>query len=440
MTTRRPSPILRAGPLAQALTRRGLLASSLAAGALLGLPRSARAAGGVSARDRRYVFIYTMGGWDPTRVFTPELLDSAGVETEAQATWETARGLDYIDHVDRPAVRSFLEAYGDQVLFVNGLYISSISHFSGTRLSLTGSVEPTVADWPARIAASHNTEHYVPHLLVRGPGFSGPYGVDVGRAGTNNQFRGLADGSILDLSETPVDPLDPEAGSLVDAYVLQRAAELREAAATETEAQLMGSFHTALDRAVDVREISEDFELSAEATFKSQLDLALEALAINFSRTVMVAHPDGNPHVWDTHKNNDSEQSRLFQDLFEGLAYAWDRMAATPGVVGETQLDEVCFVVLSEMARTPFFNQNTGKDHWPYSSAMLLGAGVRGGQSIGGWDQAQYGADIDLQTGKPSENGYPFGTNVLGATLMAHAGVDWEAEQIPAEPILDVIE
>jgi hypothetical protein len=38
---------------------------------------------------------------------------------------------------------------------------------------------------------------------------------------------------------------------------------------------------------------------------------------------------------------------------------------------------ETLMLVLSEMGRTPSSLPTLGKDHWPVTSAMLLGAGVR---------------------------------------------------------------
>ena len=52
-------------------------------------------------------------------------------------------------------------------------------------------------------------------------------------------------------------------------------------------------------------------------------------------------------------------------------------------------------VVTSEMGRTPRINPNAGRDHWTFCySAMLAGAGIRGGTVYGESDaQAAYVKD-----------------------------------------------
>ena len=44
-------------------------------------------------------------------------------------------------------------------------------------------------------------------------------------------------------------------------------------------------------------------------------------------------------------------------------------------------MDETTFVVMSEMGRTPALNGNEGKDHWPYTSALVMGPGLQGSET-----------------------------------------------------------
>ena len=82
-------------------------------------------------------------------------------------------------------------------------------------------------------------------------------------------------------------------------------------------------------------------------------------------------------------------------------------------------------VVLSEMGRTPQLNAFTdGKDHWPYTSAMLIGAGVEGDRVVGGFDSNYYGLTIDAASAETSESGQILSAETLGATLLALADID----------------
>src|SRR5262249_61772972 len=51
-------------------------------------------------------------------------------------------------------------------------------------------------------------------------------------------------------------------------------------------------------------------------------------------------------------------------------------------------LDETLVVMAGEFGRTPRFNGNGGRDHWPHCfSVVLAGGGVRGGQVCGSSDR-----------------------------------------------------
>jgi uncharacterized protein (DUF1501 family) len=166
----------------------------------------------------------------------------------------------------------------------------------------------------------------------------------------------------------------------------------------------------------------------------SQADAALEALSLGIARCASVAHPA----TWDTHANN-AQQSDLFEDLFGTLAQVMERMAARPGSTGGSQLDETVMVVLSEMGRTPKLNGALGRDHWPYTSAMLVGPGLSGDRVVGGWDERYYGLGVDRASGEISESADLLGTDSLGATILALAGLDPASDLPGAEAIAGVL-
>ncbi len=84
--------------------------------------------------------------------------------------------------------------------------------------------------------------------------------------------------------------------------------------------------------------------------------------------------------------------------------------------------------VISEMGRTPRHNAAGGKDHWPWTSAMLVGPNVVGRRAYGitdGWLQA---SPVSLATGDPDDAGQLLhAEHVLHATatLVGAAADDW---------------
>jgi uncharacterized protein (DUF1501 family) len=130
--------------------------------------------------------------------------------------------------------------------------------------------------------------------------------------------------------------------------------------------------------------------------------------------------------VWDSHSDNALNQSRAFDASFAQLHMLVERLLAAD------LWSTTTILVASEMGRSPLLNALGGKDHWPYTSAMLLGAGVRGGQVFGASDANLIGEKIDFATGEPSANGAVLDIANLHAGLLAAFDID------PAQHLPDV--
>jgi uncharacterized protein (DUF1501 family) len=92
-------------------------------------------------------------------------------------------------------------------------------------------------------------------------------------------------------------------------------------------------------------------------------------------------------------------------------------------------------VVLSEMGRTPKLNNESGKDHWPVTSALLLGAGVRGGRVIGATGDQLEARSIDLQSGALADAGKQLQASNIVAGVLESVGVSPESYLPGVEPL-----
>ncbi len=130
-------------------------------------------------------------------------------------------------------------------------------------------------------------------------------------------------------------------------------------------------------------------------------------------------HNDGN-FFWDTHGNNfNSLKHRLMPPADQGFSALLEDLAA------RGSLEETLVVWVGEFGRTPRINRaNSGREHWPHCySAVLAGAGVRGGSVFGASDRwAAYPA---------SE---PVSPDDLGATILHALGID------PATLVKDAVD
>ena len=92
-------------------------------------------------------------------------------------------------------------------------------------------------------------------------------------------------------------------------------------------------------------------------------------------------------------------------------------------------------VVLSEMGRTPKLNSALGKDHWPVTSCLAFGAGVKGGQVIGATDDGQNALNVELATGSVRSDGKQIQTSNLTAAALALVGLDPQQHFPGVEPL-----
>ena len=122
---------------------------------------------------------------------------------------------------------------------------------------------------------------------------------------------------------------------------------------------------------------------------------------------------------------NNVQQGLLHNQLFENLSSLVQSLRDRSGTqAGHSMLDETLVVVLSELARTPKLNLANGKDHWPFTSAMLINPNLNGGRTLGGTNDLQEGQRVNMETGEVDENGEPLLPENLLATTLQATGID----------------
>jgi uncharacterized protein (DUF1501 family) len=402
------------------LTRRRLLA--LSGGALMMPGRVAWAA----SSERRFLFVYCRGGWDTTGVFLTKQGD-AGFDTEADASAVTAGGIQFTDHPERPSVRSFFDVYGDRVCILNGIEVRSITHERCRQLVFSGSSDSTIDDWGAILAGHATTSPLLPHVVLSGPSFSTRYTDRVVRVGSQGQLTELLDGTLFWASDIPVSVPPQDLQDPVDAYVRELAASAEAAAQDAGALGFHGGYRRALDDLAGLQAFG-GFHLTEQnqgcmRDLASDCAAAFDLFSQGLARCAVVEFNGWCDQSWDTHQANEM-QSLHFETLFEGLNLTLADLDSREGVSGTALGDEVVICVMSEMGRSPRFNAWGGKDHWTFTSAMLLGAGVRGGQVIGDLDSGGIGQSVDLATGEITTSGTSLLPGHLGATLLHLGDVD----------------
>ncbi len=404
------------------LDRRQLLLGSGAG--LLGLGLPAGLAQARTPSDLKFLFVIAYGGWDPTKVFATEL-NKDGVDLESDAELGSVGGITFVDHADRPSVREYFELHHAQTLLINGVLVPSVAHENCMRLMLTGTTAAKASDWPAILANPYADAAPLPHLVVAGPSYPGDLGGVVTRTGSSGQLEALMSGDILGWGDIQTSPPSARAEQIIDRYVASRVSSAKAWAQSARELEMLQAMDASVGRSRDLKDLLGVVNWNAGSGFGSQLDVAVDVLSGGISRCVTVQYSA----TWDTHTDNDRQQSGNFEGLFDGLGSLQEALARTPGTGSSesTLADEVVVIVMSEMGRTPLLNGGNGKDHWPYTSVMITGPGVTGDRVVGDYDDYFYGKTLDLETGELDADGASLACDTLGATLLTLAGEDAQA-------------
>lgn len=395
---------------------------ALALGAASFLPRGfsrALAAGNDPSR-KRFLFIVNQGGWDPLTGIAP-MFGKPQIEMPVASSAATIGGIPIVDNALRPSVRSFFEAWAPKTLVMHGLSVRSVSHDVCQVTMMTGQATGGAPDVATRLAVAGDGDA-LPHLVVSGPTYPGALAALVARGGATGQLQQLVTGDILAAQDTPLTLPSRPRGRVIDDFVRRRTEAFVAARPTARREALL----EALERSGRLEDLQWDMSFASDGSFGSQLDVAVQALSRGVAQCVTVSPPVS----WDTHTDSDNQQSQLWELLFGGLNRAMGRLAALPSPVpgsgGQSRklIDDVVIVVVSEMGRTPQLNADQGRDHWPWTSAMVIGSGITGGRVVGGYDNGYAGQGIDPASGDVDEGRSAPSPAALGATLLQLADLD----------------
>ena len=81
---------------------------------------------------------------------------------------------------------------------------------------------------------------------------------------------------------------------------------------------------------------------------------------------------------FDTHNNHDARHAPLLAHLTQAIDLLWTS-AETAGIA-----DRLTLIVGSDFGRTPHYNSDNGKDHWPIGSFMVMQRGASWGNRVAG--------------------------------------------------------
>ena len=341
-----------------------------------------------------FLFVNAGGGWDPTSLCDPK---GAAYEDEPDRMnnyladdIETAGNIRYAPVAGNNA---FFQKYYDRTMVVNGIDMLTNGHDAGNRHTWSGRLSEGYPSMAAFMAGAFGPEQ--PLAFLTFGGYSDTAGlVARTRSGNINVLQRLAYPSRMNP--------DDENSAFHSEYAQEAIAQAqrdREVALLERQGlprirQSMSTLFTSRSGSNELRRLTEFLpETFSDNRIGEQGQLALAA----FKAGVCVS---ANLSIggFDTHGNHDANHFPRLQELTEGLDVIWEE-AERMGVA-----DRVFVAVGSDFGRTPGYNDGQGKDHWPITSMMFMGAGVPGNTVVGESTERHQAVGVNLDTLTPDNS------------------------------------
>lgn len=386
-------------------------------------------------RAKSVILILLTGGASQHDTFDLKPEASDGIRGEFRPIDTTVPGMRICEHLPLLAARA------RQFALLRSMSHTENSHLPGTHKLLTGRPMPlrrgsdldnvlSRRDWPCYAAAYDAVRPRgdgipngvtLPNRLIEGPltwpgqhaGFLGPAHDPWQVTQDPNAATFREEGLTLPAGVT-IERLTSRQALLSD--INQQRRTLMASAAGEA----FGDQHAAAINLLTAGKVAAAFDLDREPVrtrdrfgrhlFGQSLLLARRLVQVGVP---IVQANMGIVQTWDTHDNNFVKlKDRLLPPLDQGVSALLDDLEST-GL-----LDETLVVMVGEFGRTPKISLTAGakipgRDHWPQVyTAFFAGAGVRGGQVIGGSDNL--GAYPSTRAYSPED---------LGATILASLGL-----------------
>lgn len=413
------------------MDRRYFLKSLGAASAFASLPASftLHAAPGDYA-GKFLINVQCEGGWDVTSFCDPKMNVAGEREISHWArTGEigTAGNLSYAPIGDNAG---FFQKYHRDMLVINGIDSQTNSHTAGLTNNVSGRLAegfPTLTALFASINAPN-----LPITYVNNGGYS--------NTGNLVRYTRLENSGSLFNVIFPNTPrwaeneswLPPGDWDLITAARNQRLATLNQSAGTTArQARNRANFQASLSNSNGLSDFAAALGNAGElqrpaqfgnlwSNFRAQAQLALIAMSSGVTCAADVMHPG-----FDTHQNHDAETNWLFTELTGGLDYLWT-YAEQLGIA-----DRLVVVVNSDFGRTPHYNSDNGKDHWPVTSAIVMERNTNwGNRVVGATDEGHNSQAIDPTTMQANTQGsYLYPKDVIQSLrdyllISGHANTD----------------
>ncbi len=377
------------------LTRRKLLASAAALGA--GVHALPAAFATQTQLPYLFIHIFANGGWDVASFCDPKINLDKKINTWAESSGPQKAG--DISYAPVANNADLFSRHFDKMLVINGLNAQTNVHSAGRLKSLTGH---TKSGYPS-IGTLHaaNLGANLPMPLLVGNSFE--TGGLLATTQINNGLVNIVNSSQL----TGARSLSSAQLQLIENDIQKSLALAAPTAATK-------HYHAATQTRSDsyLSKTAETYRALSQGDLPNHpvvndMKFALAAFAAGASLSC-----DYSVTGFDTHGNHDSSMLAPLTNVNLAAIAAW-HFAEQLNIA-----DRLVVLMSSDFARTPFYNDVSGKDHWPFHSAIVMKKGAPwGNKVIGATDEKLVGQPLNRTTLQPDPYGILLGAHHLHQAL-----------------------
>lgn len=386
------------------LSRREILKLMGRAGALTMLPGLSLSQSVLAAEQYSGDLILTLnvfGGWDVTSLCDPKLntAGEADINSWAQGLSEIpqAGNIPYAPIWDNV---NLFSKHAQDMLIINGIDAQTNAHTTGQVHAFSGRVStgfPTITASVAGVMGRNFALSY-----INNGGYAGNGGlVTTSAISGPDLIPKLAnfDETFYDVNSVYNALIYP--GSIKDKIKAAKLAridrQLAEADLLTRHKNALNQFKLATENLDELRKFndfmpSELIEDNDDQGFHQAWRQA-EIAMISYKSGLTVGADLTQGDNFDTHIKHDSDHGKYTRRLTRDIETIW-QLAEQHGIA-----DKVTLVVNSEFSRTPYYNNDGGKDHWPLGSMIIMKKGVNWtNRVVGRTDEVQNGIKINPTT------------------------------------------
>lgn len=382
------------------MKRREFLQKTMIMGAAGLMLPGARIYGAVEGgyTGRLLIQLQVEGGWDVSSYCDPKVNQP---DAQIITNWSSANEIQQAGNIPfAPFANNaaFFEKYYRDMLVINGVDAQTNSHSTGIIHNWSGRNSIGYPTLTAMFAAMNAPDQ--PLSYINFGGFA--------QTGNLIRYSRLDDVNTLQQILTPED--SGHAGSTLrnaddiarirGAGQARLARQLANTGLTPRQLDNLSAYQQALDTRTPLSEFSSFLPSSDEIiedqtinrNFTSTLQRQMQLTIAAFDAGIASAS-DLFTSGHDTHTDHDELHEPLYTHVNDSLDFLWTQADAA------NIADRLTVVIASDFSRTPWYNSENGKDHWPIGSVIVMEKSPSwGNQVIGETDEMQEAYKINPAT------------------------------------------